>query len=517
MTPIRRPRRRALQRYRLGLHLAVALLGVVPLAACHEPNASGPGAGSDDPSACQSCHPSHVEEWSSSAHAHASEDPVFRALNRLGQEETNGALGDFCVRCHAPLALRAGTTTNGLELAKLEPRDRGVSCAFCHRVSDVPGHANGELTLDEGGPLRAGIADPRKTTFHDAVASPYVGGDVAKTSRMCGACHDVVLTPPFAPAELALERTYAEWQASVFAPAPGRTGLGCGGCHVPVVDTGPVALVPGAPVRSRHGHDFFGVDLPLVEDAPGAARQAAGVQAQLDTTLRVDVCVTPRPGGASSIDVTLENVGAGHAFPSGAAHTRRAWVEVKAYAAGEMAPVYVSGVGPDDREPDPALDADLWELREIARDADGRETDVFWRIASLDEPSRLIPPAVSNDPSSPDYYRSHVTRTFPHADGSSIDAAIERVTVRVRLRAFPHRLLQELVSRELLDPAVSERVPTLDLLPNRHLSGLPGLEDFGVVTFAYGPATRDSGLFAVYTDTTRGTPRDCQGMVTRRR
>jgi hypothetical protein len=215
--------------------------------------------------------------------------------------------------------------------------------------------------------------------------------------------------------------------------------------------------------------------------------------------------------------VTLENVGAGHAFPSGATHDRRAWVEVKAYAPGATDPVYVSGVGADDFEPDPAFDPDLWELREVARDADGEETDVFWRIASLDEPSRAIPPAASNDPSSPDFYRSHVTRTFPFAAGTSIDAAIERVTVRVRLRAFPRRLLEELVARELLDPEVPSRIPTLDLLPNRHLSMQPGLEDFGAVTFAYGPATRDSGLFAVYTDTTLGTPRDCQGMVARRR
>lgn len=499
-------------------HRGQATAALLLLAACSEdPVAPRAGSLSDEPEACSTCHPSHVEEWSTSAHAHASEDPVFRALNRLGQEETDGALGAFCVRCHAPLAVRTGATTNGLDLDALEPADRGVSCAFCHRVSGVPGHANGELTLDERGPFFGGIANPVQTTFHGAAASPYVGGDVAKTSRMCGACHDVVLKPPFVETELALERTYAEWQESVFAPAAGRAGLGCAGCHLPVVESGPVASVPGAPARSRHAHDFFGVDTPLVEGAPGAARQLAGVQAQLDTTLRVDVCVTPRPGGASTIDVTLENVGAGHAFPSGAAHNRRVWVELEAYAPGETEPVYTSGTTPDDAEPDPSLDPDLWELREVARDAGGAETDVFWRMARLDEPERLILPAVTSDPSSPDFYRSHVTRTFPLAEGSSIPSVIERVTVRVRLRAFPRRLLDELVARELLDPELPARVPTLDLLPNRHLATLPGLAEFGSATFAYGPATAESGLFAVYTDSTRGTPRDCQGMVARRR
>lgn len=499
------------------LRALATTLAALLVAACGEEPAPIARPVSDDPDACRSCHPSHVEEWSASAHAHASEDPVFRALNQLGQEETGGALGDFCVRCHAPLAARSGATTDGLELAALDPADRGVSCTFCHRVAGVPGQANGELTLDDDGPLRAGIADPKTTSYHRAAKSPFVGGDVAKTSLMCGACHDVVLKPPLVAGDLALERTYAEWQESVFSPAAGRSGLGCNGCHLPVVETGPVALVPGAPTRSRHGHDFFGVDLPLLGDVPGSERQAAGAQAQLDTSLRVDVCVTPRPGGASTIDVTLENVGAGHAFPSGAAHNRRAWVEVKAYATGEAEPVYTSGVSPDGAEPDPTGDPDLWELREVARDAGGTETDVFWRIVGLDAPTRLILPAVTNDPSSPDYYRSHATRTFPLGDGASIDAAVERVTVRVRLRAFPRRLLDELVARELLDPAVPSRVPTFDLLPNRHLAGLPGLEDFGAVTFAYGPATRDSGLFAVYTDSTKGAPRDCQGMIAQRR
>ena len=33
-------------------------------------------------------------------HAHASDDPVFVALEQLGQRETDGALGTFCVGCH---------------------------------------------------------------------------------------------------------------------------------------------------------------------------------------------------------------------------------------------------------------------------------------------------------------------------------------------------------------------------------------------------------------------------------
>src|SRR5262245_27439779 len=61
-----------------------------------------------DPEACQGCHPAAYQEWSGSMHAYASEDPVFRAMNQRAQRETGNELGDFCVKCHAPMAVAAG-------------------------------------------------------------------------------------------------------------------------------------------------------------------------------------------------------------------------------------------------------------------------------------------------------------------------------------------------------------------------------------------------------------------------
>ena len=74
-----------------------------------------------DPQACASCHPDHVREWSGSMHAYASDDPVFLAMNARAQRETNGAVGSFCVNCHAPMAVRTGATQDGLNLETLPP------------------------------------------------------------------------------------------------------------------------------------------------------------------------------------------------------------------------------------------------------------------------------------------------------------------------------------------------------------------------------------------------------------
>src|SRR5271155_2931282 len=90
-----------------------------------------------DPSSCQGCHTTHYAGWSASMHAYASDDPVFRAMNQRGQRETNGTLGSFCVKCHAPMAVNEGATTDGLNLDSVAQPLHGVTCFFCHTVESV--------------------------------------------------------------------------------------------------------------------------------------------------------------------------------------------------------------------------------------------------------------------------------------------------------------------------------------------------------------------------------------------
>ena len=59
---------------------------------------------------------------------------------------------------------------------------------------------------------------------------------------MCGSCHDI-----HAPPGGDIERTFVEWQSSVFQQIRGAT---CSQCHMPQSTTlKPVANVPGAPLR----------------------------------------------------------------------------------------------------------------------------------------------------------------------------------------------------------------------------------------------------------------------------
>ena len=101
-----------------------AVLVVVALAAaCGGDDSVLPVEELMNPETCQTCHPDHYTEWSGSMHAYASEDPIFLAIEARGQAETQGALGDFCVQCHAPLAHRLGLVQTAADLASLPDVD----------------------------------------------------------------------------------------------------------------------------------------------------------------------------------------------------------------------------------------------------------------------------------------------------------------------------------------------------------------------------------------------------------
>jgi hypothetical protein len=326
---------------------------------------------------------------------------------------------------------------------------------------------------------------------------------------MCGACHDIVLPSPPAPAAVHLERTYAEWQASVFARHDSGGLLTCGGCHMPV-SRGKAATVQGALERSLHDHKMPGVDVALTP-FPGTGdpefdqrvqqTQFDEVQRLLDTTLRVEICVETLVNPLSRIRVTLENLAAGHSWPSGATQDRRAWVEVRAYAPGSDEPEYTSGISPENVPISALSDPDLWLMHDRATNAEGEPAHMFWDVAQVQTEGAALPVRVTNDPSDPDYYLTHVVRYFPKQQDESLPFRPERVTVQVRLRPIGLEVLDDLIDSDDLDPGVRDAMPVFDLLPNRHLADDPELSALATNTFEWSPATRESEAFETVVDT----------------
>ena len=394
-----------------------------------------------DPNNCLPCHADQFREWSGSMHAYAGEDPVFLAMNKRMQRETNGQAGTLCVGCHAPVAVRLGKTTDGLNLAELPSSMRGVTCYFCHSTDAVEGTHNNPLHLATDGAMRGGIQAPIKAP-HRATYSALHDRETQASASMCGACHDVVT-----PAGAHIERTFDEWSSSLYAK-PGQ--LACGKCHMEGRD-GVAAKVDGAPTRRVHDHSMPAVDIALTPFSETEA-QRAGVQKLLDATLLTKLCVKQAPAGVLA-EVTLDNAFAGHKFPSGAAQDRRAWLELIAYRGG--AQVFATGVVPDKKAVTSIADPNLWLLRDKIFDSANHETHLFWQAARVE--SELLSAAVTADPKDPAFFHS-VTRSF-----TLPMPAPDRVTMRVRMRPMDFELLDDLVATKDLDPAVLDRIPTYDL------------------------------------------------------
>jgi hypothetical protein len=369
---------------------------------------------------------------------------VFRAIVRRGQRELDGGLGGFCVTCHAPVAFREGATTDGLALDQVARGMQGVTCVACHQVEAVTADHDGAITLATDGVMRGGFDGAAPNPAHGSARSAFVDGAAAESSAMCGACHDVVT-----PAGVRVERTFAEWQASLFSRPP-PLGVGCATCHMMGRD-GAAASGASMPARRVHDHTFPGIDQAL-GDWPDRALLRAKIARDLDPSVMAKLCT--RPGGNGlAVDVTLDNLLAGHAWPSGVTHARRAWVELVARKDGAI--VYESGVFAPGEDPADSSDPDLWLMRQRLLDDAGAEVEMPWEAAQVD--ATLLGAAVTTDPQDPRYYHA-VTRTYalPVAD---------EVEMHLRVTAIGAGVFRELERTGDLAPGLATRVPIIDVAP----------------------------------------------------
>ncbi len=379
-----------------------------------------------------------------SSHAYAMVDPVFRALVKLGQEETAGELGQFCVRCHSPYAVATQqtpvTSEHGVFRQELDTgpvAGAGVSCDACHGATGVEAD-EGALSIEPDGVRRAGIRDPMSNDFH---RSEY--GSFQETSRFCGSCHDVTFGE--GAAALRVESTYSEWTD---VPSTGT----CQDCHMPT-RAGRAAL--DGPERLVHDHRFVGADVSLLPDAafPFDAELREASRALLSEQT-LDLSLAAARG---ALEVRLTNK-AGHAVPSGATADRQLWLEVCVFSARDDTQVFASGTldGRGDLRDDdaahteqPGSDPQLVVFRQrLLREQAGstHEVHAVWQANAFEE--RLL--------------TARETTTVRY-DLTGLPQGSYRAEVRVRYRAFPPYLLRLLEQRAELDPSVRARLPIVDV------------------------------------------------------
>lgn len=388
--------------------------------------------------ACKTCHPRHYEEWRGSMHAYAITDPVFHAMHRLAQKETDGKIGKFCISCHSPIGTGIGEVTSetrspaGLSDVSLA----AVSCEACHRsVNLEKGHpANARFKIQPNAAVVGGLPNPQPTPAHASVTN-----DSLKNPDFCGSCHNVVNRQG-----VKIEKPHDEFIAS---PYPERN-TGCLNCHMQTY-TG--RATPGGPLRNRlHRHDFIGVDV-AVTPFPRLGYQRREIAAFLRTAARVTVDA-PRQavaGDSCEIEVRVRNVGAGHNLPTGPSTEREMWLEVIATtsdglilfesgtldAAGDLRGGHGSA-SPGD--PQLALFTDRFTGKK------GETVYFMWQAAALEE--HTIPPLETR------------TAGYSFKIPGNLTGQEINLGVRLRFRAFPPHQLRRLGIGNL-----SDRFPIFDL------------------------------------------------------
>jgi hypothetical protein len=415
-----------------------------------------------NPETCKPCHPMQYREWSGSMHAYASMDPVFVAMNARGQRETRGLLGDFCFKCHAPMAVRDGLVKNGTDPRQLPEGDRGITCYFCHNVTAIEGNHNGMLRIAGDTTMRGPIRDPAPTRAHLAAFSSVFDESAPQISEMCGGCHDIVM-----PSGVHLERTFEEYRHGIFS----KTATGappvfssCVSCHMPG-EQGYAATAKGKGITERvvHKHLWPGVDVALTDFPNRDVMRSA-----------VERCELPASVSFFTLEVTPPDLftfqietNAGHNQPSGAAQDRRMWLEVSAYDdAGRLLDDVSSGLIADGEleekpEGDPKHDPNLLLFADRIFDEKGEPAHMFWQAAkSASHPegyeSNLLPAATTTYLEG----RHAVLKQYRIAGPKGLPA---RVTARLRLRPIGLDVLQDLVRTGDLDASFLAQMPTFTL------------------------------------------------------
>jgi len=305
----------------------------------------GPG-----PESCgeAGCHPDIVRQWQASGHARAEDNPFYRRALAYATERLGADGARWCQGCHSPLTLVGPDNPK----SNIENR-KSVTCFACHAMTHVPEPTGNGRAVYAAPPLYP-FADSRQPTarwlhgfllrvrpepHRTALAGPNGGHS---RSEMCVPCHRISVNLPQNRYKfLRYDDTWAEWQAgpysgeSIHTFATDIRPRDCVGCHMPPAKGRDITGEPhdhacpgGATQREQrteqNRQNVLRVEIFALRRAQNGAQ---GGQERLDAPLsRVPAVVTA--GQTAMVDVLVENVGIGHAFPTGVPDLRDAWLHL---------------------------------------------------------------------------------------------------------------------------------------------------------------------------------------------
>ncbi len=410
---------------------------------------------------CETCHSAMFEQWADSNHRLMSgSNPYYSVLEDIAGATEGESFRAWCSGCHNPERVLSGlpfrTRTNhmfekqGASLKQALARgqhgpDEGTGCLFCHRITKLE---------DAGGnaAMTVNLKDREQYVFehNDNAALNWLGDSqinakpaVHKASYLqpfykdelyCKACHN-----EFSPGLGAMiVDTWGEWEASSYnRPDNPEQHRGCIDCHMhgdisKIGEKLPGYSTDGGPLKENVvTHQFTGANHFLV-----------GLRNQTLEKMSIELLKSSASLEQSLSDhrltVRVNNIGAGHALPTGVADFREFWLQVRVTdAKGRelLSSGYLDEAG--NVEPDARM------FMKVFGDKAGKPVGLlFWRYEKLLSDTRI--PA--------DGYRDEVYE-LP-------DDAVYPITVESKLmyRLYPQWVTNAVKAKvpELTDPPVLE-------------------------------------------------------------
>ncbi len=403
----------------------------------------------ESPEICAGCHTGIHSQWKGSMHAAAFIDPVFQALWKIGEKETNGLTRNLCGGCHGAVGVMANEITfkdgafHAPDIAK-----QGVHCDLCHTITassfaDTPNYEPGNASfVASPGPVKRGPHADAKSPYHDTAYSK-----LHTSSLFCANCHQV-----FHPVnKFHIERTYDEWKYSIYA----QNDIQCQDCHMMPVDKAaetartlkkqrnPGKSAAMGPQRDNiFSHEFIGANFTVTE-LLGNKKHAELARQRLQSAaeLSIEAPANVAPGSMGKITVKVINVGAGHNLPTSLTEVRQMWLDVQVTDASGRE---IHRSGNLDAKGDIVNDPRIFNAH--ALDKDGKDTVRPWEMAKF-KYNKTIPP------------KGSATENFfflvpPGALGSL------KAQVTLRYRSYPQALANMLLGEKSFELPVCDMAAT---------------------------------------------------------